>query len=163
MRFEIPLSQELTDELFAFWSAIFGPIADITPDLFLGAELEHNQNVLFVERIENFPGFPQGISGAELGPRMQEQAMDAGAHFLLEDVTGLLLDNPYRMLTTSDSNHRAKPSSWLQVPARGLWGYPVRRSLMAAGCPTVPPVMVLCFAARWWAWLVAAIRRRTRP
>ena len=53
MRFEIPLSQELTDELFAFWSAIFGPIADITPDLFLGAELEHNQNVLFVERIEN--------------------------------------------------------------------------------------------------------------
>ena len=64
--------------------------------------------IINVERIENFPGFPQGISGAELGPRMQEQAMDAGAHFLMEDVTGLLLDNPYRMLTTPDSNHRAK-------------------------------------------------------
>jgi GNAT superfamily N-acetyltransferase len=51
MRFEIPLRQELTEELFAFWSAIFGPIADVTPDLFLGAEQEHNHNVLFVERI----------------------------------------------------------------------------------------------------------------
>ncbi len=52
MRFEIPLSEELTEELFGFWAAIFGPIADITRDLFLGAELEHNHNVLFVERID---------------------------------------------------------------------------------------------------------------
>ena len=106
--------------------------------------------IINVERIENFPGFPQGISGAELGPRMQEQAMDAGAHFLMEDVTGLLLDNPYRMLTTPDSNHRAKALILAAGSSPRLWGYPVRRSLTAAGCLTVPPVMVLCFAARWW-------------
>ncbi len=52
MRFEIPLSAELTDELFGFWESIFGPIADITRDLFLGTELDHSQNVLFLERIE---------------------------------------------------------------------------------------------------------------
>lgn len=52
MRFVIPISEELTEELFGFWETIFGPIADITRDLFLGAELEHNHNVLFVERVE---------------------------------------------------------------------------------------------------------------
>ena len=33
------------------------------------------------ERIENFPGFPQGVSGAELGPLLHEQAEAAGAEF----------------------------------------------------------------------------------
>jgi thioredoxin reductase (NADPH) len=36
------------------------------------------------ERIENLPGFPQGIGGHELGPLMFEQAAAAGAEFLLD-------------------------------------------------------------------------------
>ena len=64
--------------------------------------------IINVERIENFPGFPEGISGAELGPRIQEQAMDAGAKILMEEATGMALDDPYRVMTTSDGNYRAK-------------------------------------------------------
>ncbi len=45
--------------------------------------------VMTVERITNFPGQPQGISGFELGPLLQEQAEDAGAQFLLDTVTGV--------------------------------------------------------------------------
>jgi thioredoxin reductase (NADPH) len=45
--------------------------------------------VLNVERIANFPGQPQGISGFELGPLLQEQAEDAGAEFLLDAVQGI--------------------------------------------------------------------------
>jgi thioredoxin reductase (NADPH) len=41
------------------------------------------------ERIENFPGIPQGISGAELGPLLHEQAEAAGAEFILDTVEGL--------------------------------------------------------------------------
>jgi thioredoxin reductase (NADPH) len=33
------------------------------------------------ERIEGFPGFPEGVPGYELGPRLQEQALEAGAVF----------------------------------------------------------------------------------
>ena len=39
--------------------------------------------IINLEKIENFPGFPEGIAGAELGPAAQEQAMDAGANFLM--------------------------------------------------------------------------------
>src|SRR4051794_25789069 len=42
--------------------------------------------ILNVEMIENFPGFPQGVSGFELGPLIQEQAMNAGAEFVMDKV-----------------------------------------------------------------------------
>ena len=41
------------------------------------------------ERIENFPGFPQGIAGHELGPLLHEQAESAGASFMLDTVTAI--------------------------------------------------------------------------
>lgn len=45
--------------------------------------------VMTVERIANFPGHSQGISGFELGPLLQEQAEEAGAQFLLDTVTAI--------------------------------------------------------------------------
>ena len=38
------------------------------------------------ERIDNFPGFPQGIAGHELGPLLHEQAEAAGAEFMLDTI-----------------------------------------------------------------------------
>jgi thioredoxin reductase (NADPH) len=48
--------------------------------------------VLNVEKIETFPGFPQGISGFDLGPMVQEQAEAAGAEFILATAQGLEID-----------------------------------------------------------------------
>src|ERR1700738_5728385 len=45
--------------------------------------------VLNVEKIENFPGFPSGIAGFDLGPIVQEQAEDAGAEFTMDTATGV--------------------------------------------------------------------------
>ena len=39
-----------------------------------------------VDRVEDFPGFPQGVPGFELGPALQEQAAEAGAEFSLGEV-----------------------------------------------------------------------------
>ena len=64
--------------------------------------------IINAEKVENLPGFPQGISGAELVPLVQEQAMDAGAEFLMAEATGMALDDPYRVVTTTDGNHRSK-------------------------------------------------------
>lgn len=41
--------------------------------------------IINVERIDNFPGFPEGIAGSELGPVVQEQAMAAGVEFLMDE------------------------------------------------------------------------------
>jgi thioredoxin reductase (NADPH) len=45
--------------------------------------------VMNVETIHNMPGFPQGISGFELGPLLQEQAEMAGAQFMRDTVTSV--------------------------------------------------------------------------
>jgi thioredoxin reductase (NADPH) len=41
------------------------------------------------ERIENFPGFPQGVAGHELGPLIHEQAEASGAEFMLDTVEAI--------------------------------------------------------------------------
>jgi thioredoxin reductase (NADPH) len=45
--------------------------------------------VLNTERVEDFPGFPQGVAGFELAPRLQEQVMDAGGTFEPGEVSRL--------------------------------------------------------------------------
>lgn len=64
--------------------------------------------IINVERIENFPGFPQGISGAELGPLMQEQAMDVGAEFVMAEAMEAVLDGSYKVIRTSEGDYRAR-------------------------------------------------------
>jgi thioredoxin reductase (NADPH) len=54
--------------------------------------------VLNVEKIENFPGFPQGIAGFDLGPLAQEQAEAAGAEFVLDTANSLEVVGDRRVL-----------------------------------------------------------------
>jgi thioredoxin reductase (NADPH) len=54
--------------------------------------------ILNVEKIENFPGFPQGIAGFDLGPLVQEQAEAAGAEFVMDTATGLEVAGDMRVL-----------------------------------------------------------------
>src|SRR5205809_1434403 len=42
-----------------------------------------------VEKVEDFPGFPEGVAGYDLGPLLQEQASSAGAEFQMAEVQGL--------------------------------------------------------------------------
>ena len=42
--------------------------------------------ILNTERVEDFPGFPEGVPGFELGPRIQEQVANAGVVLEMEEV-----------------------------------------------------------------------------
>ena len=64
--------------------------------------------IINVEKIDNFPGFPQGIMGAELASMTQEQAMNAGAEIILGEATGLAIDEPYRAVSTTEDSYVAK-------------------------------------------------------
>ena len=50
------------------------------------------------ERIENFPGFPHGVAGHELGPLLHEQAETAGAEFLIDTIEGIEIVGEQRIL-----------------------------------------------------------------
>jgi thioredoxin reductase (NADPH) len=63
--------------------------------------------IINATRIDNMPGFPQGIAGIELGPLLHEQADAAGAEFILDTVEALALDGPQRLLTCSTETLRA--------------------------------------------------------
>jgi thioredoxin reductase (NADPH) len=47
--------------------------------------------IINAERIENWPGFPQGIGGHELGPLLHEQAEAAGAEIILDTIEAIEL------------------------------------------------------------------------
>jgi thioredoxin reductase (NADPH) len=54
-------------------------------------------------RIENYLGFPAGVSGSELTRRAVTQAQRLGAEFLVPiEVTGMSIDAGYKRLTLSD-------------------------------------------------------------
>jgi len=65
-------------------------------------------SIINIEKIDNFPGFPEGISGAELGPAVQEQAMNAGADFIMGDTTKITKDGDYRVVSSDAGKLRAK-------------------------------------------------------
>ena len=58
--------------------------------------------VINAEKIENFPGFPDGISGAEFGPLLQDQATAQGLEIRLSEVTGLRQQGPGWRVETLD-------------------------------------------------------------
>ena len=71
MRFEAPLEPGLTRELFEFWISIFGEPMDMPTEVFLGAEREQNDNIVYVARRE-------GRLAGTCGLTMSRQATGLG-------------------------------------------------------------------------------------
>ena len=53
-------------------------------------------------RIENYLGFPSGVTGADLGRRAHVQATRFGAEFLTQRAVGLRVDGQYRFVKLAD-------------------------------------------------------------
>ena len=106
----------MTDQTFDV-VVIGGGLAGLTAGLF-AARHGHSVVVLEstvpgghlvnVEKIEDFPGLPDGIAGYDLAPTVQEQAERAGAQFQLAEVTGLERDDDTWKVITSDATFLAQ-------------------------------------------------------
>ena len=56
------------------------------------------------EQVENYPGFPQGISGIKLGQLIHEQATNYGLETLLAEVTALAPRQKHKLVSTNEGN-----------------------------------------------------------
>ena len=65
-------------------------------------------SIINVEKVENFPGFPEGIMGADLAAMTQEQAMTSGAEFIMGEVSGILPSGDYRVVSSDSGDIHAK-------------------------------------------------------
>ena len=64
--------------------------------------------IINADSIVNFPGFPGGIAGHELGPLLHEQAEAAGAEFALDTVAAIELAGAHRVVRGATDAWRAR-------------------------------------------------------
>jgi thioredoxin reductase (NADPH) len=82
----------------ALTAAIYDGRANLAPLLISGKDL--GGSMALTARVENYPGFPDGIGGFELARLMQQQAERFGAEVLMDEVVGVdLLTKPFKIST----------------------------------------------------------------
>lgn len=90
--------------------------------------------LMLTDIVENYPGFPEGVTGPDLIARMTKQAEQFGAEFIYENATSLAVDEkPFLVRTQTGSEHRTK-SVILAMGAKTRWlGIPDEKELIGKG------------------------------
>jgi thioredoxin reductase (NADPH) len=65
-------------------------------------------HLISIEKIEDFPGFPDGVAGYDLCPTVQRQAADQGAEFQRAEVQRLEVQDRFWSVLIDGEQHRAK-------------------------------------------------------
>ena len=85
------------------------------------------------ELVENYPGFAEGISGAELGQLMQKQAAKYGLNIITAEVTGIELKGVKKVVKTTRGDFNAKAVIIATGSERGKLGVPGEGELTGKG------------------------------
>ena len=83
-----------------YTAAIYAARAELSPQVVAG--LTFGGQLMLTTDVENYPGFPDGVTGPELMELFQKQAERFGSEVLLEDATRVeLREHPFRVETDS--------------------------------------------------------------
>jgi thioredoxin reductase (NADPH) len=90
-------------------------------------------HLISIEKIEDFPGFPEGVSGYELCPNLQRQASDHGAEFQRAEVLRLEAEGRLWSVVTEEETYRAKAVIVATGSSLKHLGVPGEEKLMGRG------------------------------
>ena len=101
------------------------------------------------ETIENYPGFPEGVGGAELSDLFKGQAIKFGVEGLeAQEITAVGVEGQYRYVRTKSGDEYCA-SAILLSP--GASTSPVRTTSSAPASTSAPPVTARFTAVKnWW-------------
>lgn len=85
------------------------------------------------DQIENYPGFPQGIGGLELGELMKEQATRHGLKTIVAEATGIELQSAQKVVKTTEGNFTTKAVVIAGGSERQKLGIPGEKELTGKG------------------------------
>ncbi len=64
--------------------------------------------IINAELVENYPGFPQGISGAELGSLLEQQAKKYGVEIIMAEVESIEVGGEEKIVNSSEGRYFTK-------------------------------------------------------
>jgi len=106
-----------------YTAAIYSGRAELEPQMICG--MMYGGQLMLTTDVENYPGFPDGVTGPEMMELFQKQAERFGAKMLLEDATQVdLRERPFRV-STADREFSADAllistgasARWLGLPS----------------------------------------------
>ncbi|WP_405429011.1 FAD-dependent oxidoreductase [Micromonospora sp. NBC_00617] len=114
-----------------YTAAIYAARANLAPLVIEGAQ--SGGSLMTTTEVENFPGFPDGITGPELMDNLRKQADRFGAQFLTDDVTRVDLTGDVKTVWVGQQSYQA----WAVILATGsAWrplGVPGETELLGHG------------------------------
>ncbi|CAK0746410.1 hypothetical protein CVIRNUC_001690 [Coccomyxa viridis] len=92
-----------------YTAAIYAARANVRPLVFEGYQVGgvRGGQLMTTTEVENFPGFPEGVTGPDLMDKMRQQAERWGAELVTEDVEEVDLQQRPFLVRTSDTEVRA--------------------------------------------------------
>ncbi|UCE85575.1 MAG: thioredoxin-disulfide reductase [Deltaproteobacteria bacterium] len=114
-----------------YTAGIYASRAELGPVLLAG--LQFGGQLMLTTDVENYPGFPEGITGPEMMERFQKQAERFGTRVIMEDATEIdLSERPFRV-RTAERAFRAD-ALILATGAEARWlGLPSEKRLQNLG------------------------------
>ena len=89
-----------------YTAAMYAARANLQP-LLIASSVDFGGELMKTTEVENFPGFPDGITGPALMMKMQEQAERFGTEIIFDDVTRLELGGDIKRVTLGDGSVHA--------------------------------------------------------
>ncbi|MGH7459312.1 MAG: thioredoxin-disulfide reductase [Longimicrobiaceae bacterium] len=108
----------------AWTAAVYAARANLDPVVYEGGPsrlMIPGGQLMFTTEVENYPGFPEGISGPEMMDRFKKQALRFGARTVMEDISSAdLSSHPFRLRPSQGDQFEAL-SVIVATGARANW------------------------------------------